>query len=181
LRFHAASCQLLPQRSLRPHPNLLCLCFLLGCTVLCLRGSKLGSALRLVYRGQSCLEHLQANVLSKQPSAVIDLRHHSVVLVASEDVCANSTVVDQVDKPLMSFLRIRLCFSTPMRKFWSIDAGESYVQLGTVSIHNSACVNQDLKSGQRLKPTVWLVRPSLFVGTLFHGSHPQPAILPPGV
>jgi hypothetical protein len=48
-------------------------------------------------------------------------------------------MVYQVDEPLMSLFCIWLCFSTPVRKFWSINAGKSYVQLGFVSIQDSAC------------------------------------------
>jgi hypothetical protein len=62
------------------------------------------------------------------------LRHHSVVLIASVDVRADSTIADQVGEPLMSFFRIWLRFSAPVCKLWGIDTSESYVKLYAVSI-----------------------------------------------
>jgi hypothetical protein len=94
LRLRASSTQLLHQTSLCPHSDMLSLCFLLRCAILRLRRSKLGSALCLVHGSQSCLKHFQAHVLSKQPPSYINLCYHSVVLVAAEDVCTNSTVVN---------------------------------------------------------------------------------------
>lgn len=66
---------------------------------------------------------------------MVDLSYDSVVLIASVNVCANSPVLNLVDKPFVSFFRIRLFFSSKMRKLRRVDASNAYMKLCNVSKH----------------------------------------------
>lgn len=125
--------QLLAQRRFCPHPDFLCLCLLFSCAVYGFRFPKFSAAFRFIYRSQSCLQHFQSHVFPKQPSPYVDLRHDSVVLVASVDVCANSAVVYQVDKPFLGLFGVWLLFSSPVCKLRRINTGDSNVKLALVS------------------------------------------------
>lgn len=85
---------------LRPHPNLLRLSFFLCVAVNLFRRSKLGASLRFVDSRQPVLQHLQTDVPLPEPSSYSDLSYNSIILIASEDVHSNTSVVDVCRKPI---------------------------------------------------------------------------------
>ena len=112
---------------LRPHPNLLLLSFLLCVAVNLFRRSKLGASLRFIDSRQPVLQHFQTDIPLPEPSSYSDLSYHPIILIASEDVHSNTSVVDVCREPFQCFLRVWLCFAAPVGQLWCVDASNSNV------------------------------------------------------
>ena len=107
---------------LRPHPDPVLASLSFCSTILFFSGTELSTCLGLVYGSQSSLQHLQSNVFPEKPSAHKNLGDDAIVLITSVYVGAYSAVMDQIDEPFMGLFRIRLSFSAPVCKFWSVDS-----------------------------------------------------------
>jgi hypothetical protein len=128
-RLFSCSTQSIHNSSARPHADLLLSGLHLCIPILLFEFPKLRPRLGFVHSRKSVSQHFQPHISPNEPFPHVDLSHRPVVLVAPEDVCAHAPVVNVCGKPLKCFFRIRLRFSSKMRKFWGIDTCNSYVYL----------------------------------------------------
>lgn len=138
-----------------------------------LQAPKLRSRLCFVNCRKTHAQHLQSDVSPQKPFSHVNGCYCAVVMVPLVHICPYSSMGDVGCEPIERFLGVWLRRTSEVGKLGGIDASEADMDLCIVS--------ESTLEHNWVKRTVLSFSPSLLLGTLRHGSQPQPASLPPGV
>jgi hypothetical protein len=151
---------------------------------------ELHACLRFIHRREATLQHFVRHVASTEgqrevpETPYVDCRKDPLVLILSVDVGSDTAIEEERSQPGVSFFGKGLCGTAEMGELGCIDARQADMDLirdkNAPSDHKERTQNaQEL--AEKVEHTVRSFNSFFDVGIFFHGSHPHPASLPPGV